>query len=33
MEVRRVRVRLDYAFVVEPVAPGGSHLVGWVFEF
>jgi len=33
LDIRRVRVRLDYAFVVEPVAPGGSHLIGWVFEF
>jgi len=26
------RVRFDYAFLMEKIAPGGAHLAGWVFE-
>ncbi len=32
LELSRVKARLDYAFLVEPVAPSGTHLIGWVFE-
>ncbi len=33
LNLRRVQARLDYAFLLEDVAPSGSHLIGWVFEF
>jgi len=33
MNLRKLRARFDYAFQLEEVAPSGSHLIGWVFEF
>jgi hypothetical protein len=33
LNLRKVQARLDYAFLLEDVAPSGSHLIGWVFEF
>ena len=27
-----VKTRMDYAFVMEQVAPSGTHLIGWMFE-
>jgi len=32
VDIRVARARMDYAFLIEQVAPGGSHLIGWVFE-
>ncbi len=32
LKINNVRTRLDYAFVMEQVAPSGSHLIGWMFE-
>lgn len=32
MRVGKVKTRLDYAFIMEQVAPSGSHLIGWNFE-
>jgi len=32
-DISQVITRLDYAFLLEPESPGGSHLAVWVFEF
>lgn len=31
-DVSGVRANFNYAFLIEPVAPGSSHMVSWVFE-
>lgn len=33
MNLYKLQARFDYAFLFEAVAPSGSHLIGWVFEF
>ncbi|MDP8228651.1 MAG: hypothetical protein P9M15_04290 [Candidatus Electryoneaceae bacterium] len=33
LDLWRLQARLDYAFLMDKVAPNESHLIGWVFEF
>ena len=32
-DLQRTKARMDYAYILEEIAPSGSHIIGWILEF